>query len=405
MRARVVEAPVRSRWAWSASGAGRLLIALGGLIAAVACVGEPGTGSRETAAEEVAFEIEAEALLSVGVLSGNTPQELDRVISPFVLPDGRLVVPLAGSRELRVFSAQGDFLERLGRRGEGPGEFRSLSAAWPRGDTIEALDGALRRVTRFLPDGSVAVIPIMSGFLRDLSSAAGPLGRGWALGGVASGGRGARDVLAYHHVDRDGSHLGELASSGGIIRYAAGNYGGPEPMSPRSVFASDGTRLYVGDTLNPLVRGVLAPGVVDVEITWEPTESGSADSAFDQVVEEAVSRAGPELAEETRQRLRAAPVPTQLSVFWDFLLDPQGYIWIQPYQPLAHSFALGARYLGGVGSGGTWWVVTRDGRLAGSVGVPEGLEVTQITTTAVVGIRRDGLGVETVHVHRVSRGS
>lgn len=47
--------------------------------------------------------------------------------------------------------------------------------------------------------------------------------------------------------------------------------------------------------------------------------------------------------------------------------------------------------------------MTQDGRFAGSVEVPGGLEVTQITRTAVVGIRRDALGVETVHVHRVNR--
>ena len=48
---------------------------------------------------------------------------------------------------------------------------------------------------------------------------------------------------------------------------------------------------------------------------------------------------------------------------------------------------------------------TADGRYGGSVEVPDGLAVTQITRAAVVGIRRDELGVETVHVHRVNRRS
>ena len=106
-----------------------------------------------------------------------------------------------------------------------------------------------------------------------------------------------------------------------------------------------------------------------------------------------------------RARLEAAPVPTQVSVYWDFLPDPQGFLWVQPYELLKHAYALGANLSGRSGSGGDWWVFTTDGLYAGTVEVPGGLAVTQITRTAVVGIRRDELGVETVHVHRVNRRS
>lgn len=376
----------------------RLPLMLGALIMLVACDAGPDSGLVGDAGAGVPPTIEAEAVLSVGVVTGDTLREFDRVVSPFVLPDGRLVVPLGGSNDIRIFDQGGAFVGRLGGGGEGPGEFRYLSDAWPRGDTIEALDGRLRRITRFLPDGAVEVVPIQGGAYPDLVSALGPLGEGWAVGGVASGRPGQRDVLTFHHFDRDGAHLGELAASGGIVRYARG----PEPMSPRSVFRSDGTLLYFGDTLEPLIRGVRSPGIVDVEITWVP-ESRTAEDVFAEVIEEAVSRARPDRAEETRERLRTAPVSDQLSVFWDFLVDPAGFIWIQPYQPTAHAFAVGATYVGGVGSGGIWRVMTRDGRVAGSVEVPDGLEVTQITRTAVVGIRQDALGVETVHVHRVNR--
>ena len=93
------------------------------------------------------------------------------------------------------------------------------------------------------------MVAIASGEYPDMVSALGPMEEGWAVGGVASGRPGQRDVLMFHHFDRDGTHLGELASSGGIIRYAGGNYRGPEPMSPRSVLRSDGALLYVGDTM------------------------------------------------------------------------------------------------------------------------------------------------------------
>ncbi len=374
------------------------MIALGG------CAAEPDAGPVDGPVPGAPLEIEAVPAVSVGVLGGDVQQEFDRVVKPFVLPDGRLVIPNSGGDDIRVFTTQGEFLEALGGRGEGPGEFMYLSAAWPRGDTIEAFDSGLRRVTRFLPDGSTEVVPISGGEYPDLGLGAGPLGRGWALGGIVAAGHGRRDRIAVHHFDRDGGHLGELVSVGGIVRYSAGSFGGgPEPLSPRSVVVADGTHLYFGDTLEPVIRRTSAPGIAHGEIAWEPAESFAVPDALDRVIDLAASEAPADEASATRARHEAAPVPDELSVFWDFLVDPEGFLWIQPYEPLAHAFALGGRYVGGVGNGGAWFVIALDGRAAGSIEVPDGLELTQITRTSVVGIRRDELGVESVHVHRTRR--
>lgn len=382
----------------------RSLIAFGGMLALAGCGAEPDAGPVGESVPGAPLEIEAEPALSVGVLGGDVYQEFNRVVRPFLLPDGRLVVPNSGGYDIRVFAEGGEFLEALGGRGEGPGEFTYLSAAWPRGDTIEAFDSRLRRVTRFLPDGSTEVVPIVGGEYPDLGLGAGPVGRGWALGGVVFAGHGQRDRVSVHHFDRDGVHLGELVSVGGIVRYSAGNLGGgPEPMSPRSVVVAEGTYLYVGDTLEPVIRRTSAPGAPDGEVAWEPAASTPVRDALDRVIDRAVSEAPADEASATRARHEAAPVPDELSVFWDFLVDPEGFLWIQPYEPLAHAFALGGRYAGGVGSGGAWSVLTTGGQPAGSIEVPDGLELTQITRTSVVGIRRDELGVESVHVHRIRR--
>ena len=382
----------------------RLPLTLGTLVALAACNAaseaglavDPSAGSPPT--------IEAEAAVSVGVVTGDTLQEFDRVVTPFVLPDGRLVVPLGGSSDIRLFGRDGEFVGRFGGDGEGPGEFRYLSAAWPRGDTIEAFDSRLRRISRFLPDGTVEVVGIASGEYPDMSVAVGPLAEGWALGGVVAGGYGERDGIVVHHFDRNGAHLGELGSLKGFARYYAEG-GSPHPLSPRAVLASDGTQVFLGDTEMPSIRRVHSPGAATGEIAWELAESISGDAALEQVTEAALSRGVANQGFFTRERLEAAPVPTQVSVFWDFLPDPEGYLWVQPYELLQHAFALGASLAGHSTSGGDWWVFTTDGRYGGLVEIPDGLAVTQITRAAVVGIRRDELGVETVHVHRVNRRS
>lgn len=380
-----------------------VLFALCVLVTLSGCVEEPGFEPAPASPPGTPLEIDAAPALSVGVVAGDTLEIFDRVVTPFVLPDGRLVVPLDGSRDIRVFTPAGDFLYRLGGAGEGPGEFLSISAAWPRGDTIEAFDGELRRLTRFLPDGSVATVPVPGGPFPDMSLGVGPLEGGWALGGVAAGGPGQRDRIEIHHFGWDGAHLGALGSAGGIVRYAAAGLGGPEPLSPRSVFASDGIRLYLGDTLEPLIRRVGPAGVPGGEVAWEPTEAVSVQEALEQVIDRAVSRASADQRSATRERLEGAAVSTELSVFWDFLPDGQGFLWVQPYEPLAHAFPLGGTYLGGTAGEGAWQVFTADGRGVGTIAIPAGLVVTQIGPSAVVGIHRDDLGVESVRVHRLRR--
>ncbi|MYA10583.1 MAG: hypothetical protein F4087_04680 [Gemmatimonadetes bacterium] len=379
------------------------LFALCALVTLAGCADEPYPDQAQASSPGTPLEIDAAPTLSVGVVAGDSLEIFDRVVTPFVLPDGRLVVPLDGSRDIRVFTPDGDFAYRLGGPGEGPGEFLSLSAAWPRGDTIEAFDGELRRLTRFLPDGSVTTVPVPGGPFPDMSLGVGPLEEGWALGGVAAGGPGQRDRIEIHHFGRDGGHLGALGSAGGIVRYATAGFGGPEPLSPRSVFASDGTRLYLGDTLEPLIRRVGPAGASAGEIAWEPTEALSVQAALEQVIDRAVARASADQRSATRQRLEGAVVSTELSVFWDFLPDPEGFLWVQPYEPLAHAFALGGTYLGGTAGEGAWRVFTADGQDAGTITIPAGLVVTQIGPSAVVGIHRDDLGVESVRVHRLRR--
>lgn len=67
------------------------------------------------------------------------------------LPDGRLVA-LSTGPSVRVYGAEGDLQEEMGRRGSGPGEFSGLLELHIAGDTVEIGDAGSRRITRWLPD-------------------------------------------------------------------------------------------------------------------------------------------------------------------------------------------------------------------------------------------------------------
>lgn len=88
------------------------------------------------------------------LLSGRRWDYVDEPLSIAQLSDGRyILVTMTNPQRLAVFGSNGFLVHVIGREGEGPGEFRALRFVWTaRGDTIEAFDTFLRRLTRFTPD-------------------------------------------------------------------------------------------------------------------------------------------------------------------------------------------------------------------------------------------------------------
>ena len=96
---------------------------------------------------------------------------LDTLDAPMQMPTFALAetaqgdVFVAGPSEILTFDATGAYRGSIGRQGAGPGEFSFISTLGIHGDTLWAGDAGLRRVTRFLSDGSLleTVSPRMSG--------------------------------------------------------------------------------------------------------------------------------------------------------------------------------------------------------------------------------------------------
>lgn len=373
----------------------------GMLVAFAAGCSDANGGPDRVAMEGAPRAVEPAPLVQVGTQAGDALQEFHQVRTPFVLPDGRLAVPLGGSNEIRVFDADGAFVERLGRQGEGPGEFAVLSSAWHRGDTIEAADGRLRRVTRFLPDGTVEIVPLRAAAPGE-TVPPGPLRDGWVVGGIAGVRMNARDEIALHGFSLDGAHRGELARTKGIERIAVAGGSGVHPLSPRAVVRVGGDRIYVGETESPRIRVIDLHGDVEREFTWQVSAAPEPEAALRAV------REAPDPLPLFAHLLPEAPIPERLSVFWDFLVDGLGFVWVRPYDPRVHAAALGGLEGGDYltspgGGGGSWLLLSPEGEVAGSVDVPEGLRPVQVTADRLVGIHVDTLGVETVRVHILTR--
>lgn len=350
------------------------------------------------------LNVDKRPFLTLGISEGDPAEEFYQVKPPFLLPSGHVVVPLTAAGEIRVFTLDGQLVATHGRLGEGPGEFRYLISAWPCGDTIEAFDLLLGRVTRFYPDGtsqSVRLDVERAGY-RPSSAVPGIFRDGWALFGVTSSGYGHRDGVTASHFSRDGTFVSHIARTQGIFRYEAPGMTGPTPLSPSASFAVMGDALYVGETLTPVIEVVDGTGRSENVITWVPDEVSPTD-ALREVVRLAVERADPNRREMIRKRLDAAPTPDRVPAFSTFLVDDQGFVWVRPYEVGRDAAALGGPLYGEGPTGGVWWVFTSEGEKLGSIEFPPDLEPSHITADAVVGVRRDELGLEYVQVHRLHR--
>src|SRR5687768_2934188 len=88
----------------------------------------------------------------IGTADGDSSEVLFGAFSVDRTSDGRIVVANSGTSEVRIYDARGVHLRTMGRRGDGPGEFRALLRLGViRGDTILAYDWRHGRITWFSP--------------------------------------------------------------------------------------------------------------------------------------------------------------------------------------------------------------------------------------------------------------
>jgi hypothetical protein len=97
-----------------------------------------------------------QAIEELRIGSSDAPEYEFTVIRTAVVGrDANLYLLLPREQEIRVFSPAGRFLRRIGRPGQGPGEFESPTEIGWRADTLWVRDADLGRVTFFDAEGRV----------------------------------------------------------------------------------------------------------------------------------------------------------------------------------------------------------------------------------------------------------
>jgi len=350
--------------------------------------------------------------LRIGTTAGDPEYQFGQISGVAALADGRIAVFDQQAQELRFFSSDGRYLQKVGGPGSGPGEFALgagpvLVAA---GDTIVVPDVTNRRVNRFAPDGTA-----LGSFALDFTSGI-PLA--WLDredGGIISQLRplnfpgqetvaDPNDVLVLR--DSDGTIRDTLMvlESGGTIEIsdtgAQVTFFSPEPVWATS---GDGLVFGVNDEyrLNRYDESGTLTGIVS-----KPSDTRLVTESDQQLLLDAMVRLWEDFG-ITGQALEIARRSIAFAdVYPAFAFvrgGPEETIWVQHLQvPSELDDEELENFNPQLGFGSpTWDVFDNGGRFLGVVEMPQRFQPVRFLGDRIYGIWRDELDVQYALVLRI----
>ena len=367
------------------------------------------------------FTVAAQPRLRIGVVNGPEELQFSDLGGMIRLDDGRIVAANGRPPEIRTFTEEGAFLKRLGREGDGPGEFRYLDALMRgRSDTILAVSMPRFELLRFTLESGYVDSWTMS--RETIATALGDrrpsegLGEYLRNGSIVIAARPKSMVLEDGRdlptgqlfrrqftavwIDRNGARSEVLGELGGIQQLFIDIGGGQRtavipPSSRRPINArnGDGSRLCVAGNDAPEVRCVDDDGARLI-IRWTqdtvPTPRAEALRWRDGLRESAArpgSRTSPQLAEKV---IAGMIIPSTVPPIRDILVDNQKRVLV------------GGPDLTAPEGWRRYRVFSADGELLGTADFP-GFAVYDLGADYAVGRARNDDGVEFVVVHDITR--
>jgi hypothetical protein len=357
-----------------------------------------------------ALEVAVESLpaFTIGGGVGGADYDLNEIRGSVRLSDGRIVVADNLSGELRFFDSAGTFLLRGGRKGQGPGEFEQIIGMWPLdGDTVAVFDAATRRLSFFSPDGSFArqVDLATAGFVAPtgLLSDGTIVGSGFSFNPDSMPAKGTRrrNVLPILLISPDGAHTDTMAPLEGMEIYTIeANFGGrtfPTPMQVQfgmnTTVAGWGDEIYIGDNARSEIRVHGRDGTLKriIRSPYTPVSVTEADRTAQE--EQNIERwqANPlrgmpkDMMDQVEGWIREAIYADRFPAFETFLLDRIGNIWVQDYGP---------------GKPQQYRVYSPTGEFVVRTALPADVRPLEIGRNYLLGIWKDGDGLEHVRLYR-----
>ena len=347
-----------------------------------------------TAVNNASLWTAVEEPLSIGMETGPEEYLFADAASPRQLSNGSIAVA-NNSFEVRFYDARGKYIRSLGRRGNGPGEFREISNIFVgNGDSLIVLDASRSIISVFDSRDSLRRTFPLSAEARDGSSHG--LQHNGALGFLRNYGalkrRETREVGVFNDsVFLISQESGEektdtLARMGGYYTIVTANTraqrgGLGEPLL--SVGDSSIVGAFSGEFVLRAFHGVQQRPLL-VRVNW-PREP-ITEAAINSFKSLTLMRNG-ERVELPFDSPASEPLPLHLPPLGGLIIDRSGRIWVKlrNYTP-----TLDAHYI----------IFSYGGRPVGRIMLPGALSLSDVGADYVLGIFTNHEGVETVRRYR-----
>ena len=391
-------------------------------VLSIACAGSGGEGPAHTVRDSAGVRIVENArpawkpgkawaldstLLVIGVSDSGAGQQLHRVTGAVRLGDATLVVADGGSQQLFRYDHRGSFLGAMGRPGDGPGEFRSVT--WlgrMAADSLIVWDRGLNRVTIFSPTGEFArnYPPKLSNSPMFLEVKGGLDGRRLLFtrgasyiptGGVPGV---QRQPMTAWIVDSAGMEIASVGPfAGETVTIQQGRQAGtitrmPVPYGATALFASGGDAVHIVDTDAFAVRTYSPDGRLRA-ISRRPHEPRRVQPEDVKALIDAEMENLPPI-QAVRDGMRASyeritPAPN-LPAIHAIRVDSEANVWVRSGASSRDTTA-------------TWDIFDREGRWQGTLPLPAAMDILEIGPDYAIVRDRDDLGVERVRVLRLRK--
>ena len=347
---------------------------------------------------------------------GDEPPLLGKVGEVTLAADGRIFVEDEQAAELHVFDPRGAHVQRVGGRGQGPGEFQNLTElSLAPGDTAYTYDRRQYRVSAFDPDGRV-IRTLDVG--RERAGPASLVLDAWALDSERlvlhslgpmstspAGGEAFRDQrdAVIHSLSADGAERRPPVRFTGSYSIRSSTGDASAPFGNRPVVDARADRILTGSGITyelvvrsphldamrivrwrgwdePLTEDVVSALRDSVSAGFEAARAQNPDIDFDRLLE---------------NLFRPDLLPERLPAIGAAMLDDEGRIWVARFWLSADLWK----------QEDVWHVLDPDGVPLARLRLPPNSQLAYVHADHVALIVRDNLDVEQVQVYRLEPGA
>jgi len=339
--------------------------------------------------------------LEIGSVDGEEPYLLQGVRGVATLSDGRVAIAMSGDNSIRFYTGEGLYLSRVGGRGDGPGEFSSLTSLHLAGERLFAGQRSGRPINVF--------DEVSGDFLEGVTP---PAGSGSILRGALDDG----SLIFQTGSDLEVPASGAFATTATITRLQSGGELDTIGVFPSQTLVATRPGGAVDQQFGPRLRVAVGPREIVTAHSDEYAITRRGPSGEVQAVIRRDWDAQPVTAEDVTRRdnerrdrgtneqeIDAMVYPEFHPAFERVLLARSGHLWVQQHDRFRTWFE---EVMGLPDDTPTPWdVYSPEGEWLGTVEQPSRLRIMEIGEDYAGGIWVDELGVEFVRFYRLTPGT